>query len=213
MTFSELVDTWWNWVLRNPASLTDLDGSKCAQGQPYPPPSSDVFFLAGVPTTDGTPVIRTECVAPENKFLFFPLVTYNYGIFPEVEPPPGIIRPTLVNPSINAVTALGFTFDGQPGTIPGGGTGFTFSEPETADLFAYRGQSPPGGSIFDYSATFGTNVCPTCPPDSVLPGVSDGYWLLLTPPTPGEHKIKFSADGTVISQDITFDPLTVAGCA
>jgi hypothetical protein len=139
-----------------------------------------------------------------------------------VEPPPGFFRRTYIDPLVNNVNALEFTFDGQPGTIPGGGTGFTYSEPETADLFAYRGESPPGGGLFDFSLSEPPSpVCPTCPADSILPGVAGGYWLLLAPPTPGDHEIKFYSGyeqefvvgvGPITPQDITYDPLTVV-CA
>lgn len=212
-SFSELVDEWWSWALLNIAVLENKDGSQCALGQPFSP-RSNVFFLAGL-GFGGSSITRTECHAPENKFLFFPFITVNYGIFPVVEPGPDYWRRTFTNPLINNVNSLSFTFDGQEGTIPGGGSGFTYSEPETADLFAYRGQSPPGGGVFDFSAAYGPDLCDTCPADLILPGVSDGYWLLLAPPSPGEHELKFSAvaasETLSLRQNVTYNPLTIVG--
>lgn len=205
---------WQNWALLNFDALSiDGDGSQCALGQPFG--DGNVFFLGGILGSGS--VTRTECQAPENKFLFFPFYSSNAGIFPVVEPGPGIARQEIINPNVNEVTSLNFTFDGQQGSIPGGGTGFTYSEPVTADLFAYRAGSPPGGAVYNYSVLAGPNICPTCPADGTLPGVTGGYWLLLAPPTPGEHEVKFFAgseneQARGLPQDITYDPLTIADC-
>jgi hypothetical protein len=191
MTYGDWSAAWWQYVLSIPAGtnpVLDTTGSNCGIEQSPSP----VFFLTGAATTD--PVIRT-CTLPAEKVLFFPIINTECST---VEAPPffGSNAQELRNCAarlINGVDVGSLTvlIDGK----------------QVHNLRRFRVQSP----LFDF----------LMPQDNFLglPGVtsgsavSDGYWLMLEPLSPGEHEIHFegafvSGAGAGFSQNVTYN-LTV----
>ncbi len=156
MSYGEWAGEWWNWALQFPSAINpvlDETGEFCGLGQDEDGP---VWFLAG--NFGGTTV--RECTVPDDKILFFPLlnvVSPSPDFGPDVE--------TVIadaNSDVNSFSVLELDVDGEPVT----------------DLFAYAGQSPPGGfllrlppgAIFDEFFGLSGDRDPT---------VADGYWAML----------------------------------
>lgn len=172
-SYSDLAGAWWNWVLNQPPDMNpilDETGEFCAVGQNEDwGQGKKIFFLAG--NFGGTTV--RECTVPKKKALFIPLLN-NLYITPE-EGDIDTVR-ALANAATQPASVLECSIDGEP----------------LGDLFAYRAQSPPGGSPFEIrpgtlAATFGI------PPRGPEPAVSDGYWLLVELGDGEDHVIEFSA--------------------
>jgi len=194
-SYSDLAGAWWNWALNQPPDMNpilDETGEFCAIGQDEDwGQGRKIFFLAG--NFGGTSV--RSCTVPKGKALFVPLLN-NLFITPEE----GTVEEVraFANAATDPASVLECVIDGVA----------------VADLFAYRAQSPPGGSPFEIrpgslGATFGV------PPRGPEPAVSDGYWLLVELGAGEEHVIEFSAkSGDPASPDfelsVTYH-LTVAG--
>ena len=185
-SLGEWGEDWWNWVYQFPLEtnpLIDTTGELADQGQ-----SGRVWFLAG--NIGGTAV--RECTVPPGKLIFFPIINFN-AFAPEDAPDLEGVR-FIANVSIDAVDILEVEIDGVPVT----------------DLYAYRGQSPPGGYV------------QLMPADGLAPGfglvpgdrdpsVTDGYWIMLAPLHPGEHVVHFRGGITAVFEvDLTYF-LTVSG--
>jgi hypothetical protein len=182
-TYGELSARWWQWLLSIPAAVNpnlDTTGANCAQGQ-----YDDVWFLAG---TFGGTVERT-CIIPAGKPIFFPLI--NTIAFKPLG------KETLLNlrrqaaAFIDGVTELDCTMDGV--ACFGDRSRFRVRSPSFTVIAPAKGLVPPGNLSV---------------PGNSDPIVSDGYWLLLDPPTPGPHTIKFRAITGSFSLDVTYN-LTV----
>jgi hypothetical protein len=193
LSYGDWSAAWWQYVLSVPAGINpvlDTTGASCDVEQS----ASPVFFLAGAATTE--PVTRT-CTIPAGKALFFPIINVECST---VEPPPFFgsnpqeLRECAAR-LINGVDAdtLTVLVDGK----------------EVQDLGDFRAQSP----FFDF----------ILPPDNFLglagvtsgSAVSDGFWLMLKPLSPGNHVIHFegafvSGPGAGFSQNVTYN-LTVKG--
>ena len=197
-TYAEWGASWWQWALINPCAtnvISDPTGAFGADNQ-----SGQVWFLAG-----GVPTTRTLAV-PAGKYVFFPLINVNNDYpcpDPNFHPDPGqSLEDFLTNGNgsyfgaktyINATTSLQAEIDGQS-------LGNLFSYRVTSGLFTFTGNA-------DLASCFDPCILGT--PQS---GVSDGYWLMLTPMTPGAHTIHFAAVNPYFSQEETYH-LTVGGAA
>lgn len=179
-TYGELSARWWQWVLAIPAAINpnlDTTGANCAQGQ-----YDDVWFLAGA---FGGIVERT-CTIPAGKPIFFPLI--NTIAFK----PSG--KETLLNlrrqsaAFIDNVAGLDCTMDGV--TCFQDRSSFRVKSPSFTVIAPANGLVPPGKLSV---------------PGNTDPIVSDGYWLLLDPPAPGPHTIKFKATTNDFSLDVTYN--------
>jgi hypothetical protein len=166
MTYGQWGAAWWRWALQIPASvspITDPTGARCATGQ-----SGHVWFLAG---TNGSGTAERTCAVPAGKALFFPIV----NAF-DAEPPGTETYDQLLSEMRSfidlddATTAA--TVDGHPLSIGP----------------AYRAVSPPPpfSFVLPQDNLFG---------DPSLAGpydaVSDGYWAMLAPLSPGTHTVTF----------------------
>ena len=75
------------------------------------------------------------------------------------------------------------------------------------DLFSYRATS----RLFTFTGNADLATCfDPCISGSPQSGVTDGYWLMLTPLSAGAHTIHFRADNPIFSQEETYH-LTVGG--
>lgn len=171
-SYSELAGAWWNWALNQPPDknpILDQTGEFAAMGQDENwGQGRRIFFLAG---NFGGETVR-ECTVPKGKALFFPLannvfVTPEEGTVEEVRP--------LANAATDPTSLLECSIDGVP----------------IGDLFAYRAQSPPGGSPLEVRP--GSFAATLIPPRGAEPAVSDGYWLLVELGEGKEHTIEFRA--------------------
>jgi hypothetical protein len=184
MTYGDWSAAWWQYVLSietgaNP--VLDTTGNNCGIAQS----SAPVFFLAGAGTTD--PVTRT-CTVPAGKALFFPILNVECSTV-EASPFHGDnaqeLR-TCVADFINTVDedTLQASIDGK----------------NVQNLTDFRVQSP----LFDFIMPAANNFLG-------LPGVtsgssvSDGYWLLLKPLSPGSHVIHFEGAEVGFSQNVTYN--------
>jgi hypothetical protein len=185
MTYGEWSAAWWQWVYSIPAvrnPILDTNGANCAEGQ-----VGKVWFLAG--TSGGGPVTRT-CDVPVGKAIFFPVVNVSFGsgIFdcaptvPDVPCDVDILRAGS-RLYLSNVTELDASIDGVP----------------LRNLHEYRAESP----VFIITLPEG-NLPSTWGLGPVLAGrysptLSNGYWLMLTPMSRGEHSIHFKATAVVPS--------------
>ena len=175
LSYGAWSDAWWTWALSIPADtnpILDPTGANGALGQ-----SGPVWFLAGVGFGIG-PTVERSLTVPPGKMLFFPLVNYVWVNTPQYGDPPWspeqeAFARGFIGAGIDSAQDLTCQVDGK----------------EITDLMAYRCKTPiggaemvtmPDGNLFGIAAgTYG-------------PMVTDGYYLMLTPLTPGEHTIHFT---------------------
>jgi hypothetical protein len=184
-SYGEWGAAWWQWVLGLPVDknpIMDPDGRFGALGQ-----SGSVWFLAG---TFSAKAERSVTV-PTGKSIFFPLI----NIFndypcpdPTFQPPPGQTLEEFLAAGaaafIDPTTEMTAEVDGV----------------SLENLFDYRGISPLSAFTADPSWV----VLDPCVTGRPQVGVSDGYWVMLTPLTPGKHTIHFtSATSTGFGLDVT----------
>jgi hypothetical protein len=186
-TYGEWSAAWWEYVLNIPTPtnpVLDETGQDCGVGQ-----SGRVFFLAGSNTSD--PVTRV-CTVPVGTPIFFPIINAECS---DVEADPffgstdeerlACAQEIIDGVGINTLKA---TIDGK----------------EVKYLHRFRVASPP----FEFTMPALENFLGL---DGVTSGssVSDGYWLMLHPLSPGSHVIHFegafvSGVGTGFSQNVTY---------
>lgn len=177
-TYSKLAMAWWDWAFNQPPNMnpvSDTTGAFASVGQDRDyGQGKNIFFLAG--NFGGEEQTVRRCTIPKGKALFFPIVN-SLWITPEEC---GTVEcRQIANGEMDPVTTLECKIDGL----------------SVGDLFAYRAQSPPGGSPFHIEpgslvASFGAPYLPR----GYLPGsIADGYWLLVKLDDKKEHVIEFSA--------------------
>jgi hypothetical protein len=168
-TYGEWSARWWQWVLSIPeATNPNLDptGANCAEGQ-----AGQVWFLAG---TFGGPATR-DCTVPAGRALFFPLLNTVFGAAV------GDCEPTGLGPCIvNDLRAGAAGNVDNPKTLEASVDGV-----QLKNLIDFRVQSPVFLLTLPEDAVFGL------PSGTFTPQVSDGYWLMLAPLSPGMHTIHF----------------------
>ena len=182
---------WWQWVFAQPIKtnpLLDETGKDCAVGQ-----QGKVWFLAG--NFGGT--VERDCTIPTDTALFFPVLNGwadNIGVDPPFTKK-GLID--ACNSTIDNPTELAVTIDDQSlknlenyRIKP---TFFTYTLPEKNNLLEFFVPK---------------NDFPTTPPP---PGaVSCGYYVMLSPLSPGEHTLNIVAESNSgFALDVTYH-LTVA---
>jgi hypothetical protein len=199
---------WWQWAWSIPLAtnpLFDTTGVDCAVNQPS---SGKVWFLAG---TTGFSAVR-DCTIPAGRMIFFPIINLgnDYPCLnlsptpprqkrnPDFQPGPGQSLEQFLtvgygaNPGarqfIDHVTAVSAMLDGVP-------VQDLLLPPETSK---YRVTSP----LFTFNGDRSLQSWDPC----VGPGhkaVSDGYWIMLKPLSPGQHTLTFSGTETFPSSSFT----------
>jgi hypothetical protein len=209
-SYSEWSAEWWQWQLGLPATdhpAFSLTGENCDVGQ-----SGKVWFLTGtftteVPANAFATIVRESCSVPTGKALLFPIANIDCST---IEPAPfrggtpeellSCAKSFIEGPNA-VVQDLSVTLDGRP----------------LKNLQAYRFQSP----VFDFNFED--------PSDNILGvdcsvedcenarAVSDGYWIMLSPLSAGEHEIRFTGsfrdpltNDLFFGLDVTYE-LTVVG--
>ncbi len=185
-SYGEWGAAWWQWADSFPLAsnpMVDETGAYQAQGQ-----SGPVWFLAG---TVGESAVRT-CAVPEGKALFFPILNIINDWpcpDPNFQPEPGQTMEDFLTQGahwyIDHVTMLGADVDGV--ALEG--------------LENYRAYS----KLF--YITIDPNLVTLDPCDTGLPqpAVSEGYWIMLTPLTPGSHTIHFTGRWLFTLEEDGFD--------
>jgi hypothetical protein len=171
-TYAEWGFSWWQWALAIPYSenpIFDMTGANQDQNQ-----SGPVYFLAG--TAGGPSVTRTVTI-PLGKKIFFPIVNVivDYPCPPRFgfEPPPGQSLSDFLTEVAHAIMdypgVLDVEVDGHH--IP--------------NLTNYRATS----SMMNFTGDVSMQAFDPCITGTSQPAVSDGYWMMLGPLTPGQHTI------------------------
>ena len=166
---------WWRWALSFPASsnpIFDPTGAFQQQGQP-----NGVFFLAG---NTGGATTRSVTI-PKGTMVFFPLVNFDITYpcpDPTFVPGPGQTLEEFLQEFgdfiMGFVGPMSAELDGR----------------QLIDLHSYRAQSDLATVTGDPSLTAVFDPCIT---GSEQFFVSDGFWLMLKPLTPGAHTLHWTA--------------------
>jgi hypothetical protein len=201
LSYQQWSAEWWQWVFHIPFSINpifDTTGADCGVDQS----KSGPWFLAG---TSGFNATR-NCTIPAGRMIFFPIINLgnDYPCLDLSPTPPRQRKDANFQPGpgqsleqfltigygaipgarqpIDHVTAVSATLDGVPVT------GLSLP-PENSK---YRATSP----LFEFDgdrslqATFDPCVGPG------HKAVSDGYWIMLKPLSPGPHTLVFSGTET-----------------
>jgi hypothetical protein len=208
MSYQQWSANWWQWVMAIPYNMNpifDTTGADCGLNQ-----SGPVWFLAG---TSGFSATR-YCTVPAGKMIFFPINNYlndypcyvlpatgpfepPFRVDPNFQPGPGqsleqfltigygphrsVPQIDGARPILDQITALSAALDGVP--VSG------LSLPPLDSK--YRATSP----LFEFDGDRSLLQFDPCTGPGHL-GVSDGYWVMLNPLTPGPHTLTFSGTRT-----------------
>jgi len=191
-TYGKWSGQWWQWMLAipfgqnlpNPTFYSD--GTHCNTNQ-----SGTVWFLTE-PAPGG--VATEQCTVPYGQYIFVPILnaecsTYELpvGVYPSSRFGPGcndgtecsacaktladLINTGSLNASVDGIPVTGLQSSSSPfRTQSQSPAFFQFSVP-TKNFFATEGLSGAGSGM----------------------SVSDGYWLMIRPLTPGQHTIHVEA--------------------
>jgi hypothetical protein len=187
-TFTAL---WWEWVLSIPTPVNptlDTTGADCMVGQ-----RDFVWFLAGV---NGGGSATLACSVPADKTLFFPVINSFFFNTPNCGQGPENLTVkfmrTLVKPFIDAAQNLSVTVDGK----------------DIKKTLLRRVQSDPFVTALPADNIFGHDACATgvpLPAGIYSPSVDDGFYVALSPLSPGPHTIHFHADSGKFTEDVTYN--------
>lgn len=186
MTYGDWSAAWWQYLLTIPTNTNpSTTGLNCGIGQSTGP----VFFLTGAPTSAQ---VTRECTVSTKKALFFPIINIECSTV-ESAPFHGNNGQELRTCAAGFADGIGVdtlkvTVDGIKLQRPG----------------LYRAQSP----LFDFIMPAADNFLGV-PGVTSGSSVSDGYWVMLKPLSPGQHVLHFkgeitSGPGEGFSQDVTY---------
>ena len=190
-TYGELSAAWWQTMLAIPVGSNptfDTTGTNCRSGE-----TAQMFFLAGQGTGEA---VTRSCTVPATKPLFFPIINVECS---NVEKAPFFGATDSERAACATRIADGVGLSTLHLVIDGVNVG---------NLGRLRAASPP----FDFTMPRNDNILFVSGQTSGR-SASDGFWVLLQPPSPGSHRIHFegafvSGVGLGFSQDITYE-LTV----
>jgi hypothetical protein len=186
-THGQWSEAWWRWAMSIAAAqspLADTTGAQCGVSQ-----SGPVWFLAGTPGGQAT----RRCTIPAGKAILFPIINAEWSVAEANASGGGCFVPGVISGTseqalracaaaqIDHVTAVEASVDGT----------------SLRDLQQYRVVS----GLFSFNAVDG-NVFGV--PTGTTSSVSDGYWVLLAPLSPGLHTIHFSGVASFPELQFTF---------
>jgi hypothetical protein len=199
-TIGEWSAEWWQWAFAIPTTTNPQLGGDCAQGQQGP-----VWFLAGVwmGGTEGHPAkADRSCNVPRGKYIFFPIANSFWLNSAQDDPHTETEYRKFANdelpPSIGG--ELEATLDGNP----------IIFNPETPII---RSQSPVFTASFPPVNVITTSFRVPASDLTGYPIVSDGFWVILPPLSPGDHNGEDPGDHTLhfragptddLKQDVTY---------
>jgi hypothetical protein len=169
-TYGEWSAKWWQYVFSIPVPknpLLDQTGKNCAEGQ-----SGPVFFLVGVINTSGTAV--RNCTVPAGKALFFPVLNVECSTLEGDGTTEQQLRDCAKH-IMDGATGMACDVDGV----------------SIKNLQRFRVESGlfqegplPNNNL---EQLFGFNA----PAGTVTNAFADGVYLMLEPPTVGNHTVHF----------------------
>ena len=172
-TYGQWSARWWQYAFQQ----TNLN--ICAADKP----GSRVTFLAG--TGDGS-IADRSCTVPAGKAILFPIINAEWSIVEAQANGDTCLVPASPSGTsdealracaiaqINHVTKLEAKVDGVP----------------LQDLTNYRAVSPP----FNFTSVPGNPLGVCQPAGCSSHAVADGYWIMLTPLSPGAHTVQFRGE-------------------
>ena len=193
LSYEQWSAKWGQWALLAPANMSpilDKTGVDCAINQ-----SGQVWFLAG---TSGFNATRS-CVIPAGRMIFFPVLNQLNDCpcpadpkLPPFAPGPGQSLEQFLTVGyrpypgarqfLDHTTQLDAKLDGvavQGLVLPPLNSTYRATSP----MFSFTADSSWVGQGFD-----------ACITGSAQPAVSDGYWIMLAPLSPGNHTLRFRGD-------------------
>jgi hypothetical protein len=187
-TYAEWSAAWCQWALAtdgNENPIEDTDGRFASTGQ-----NGKVWFLAGTSFTAGGQLVERSVTIPAGKAIFFPILNNVWLTVPYFGDPP-FSEPGAEQVARDAVAVAPATdtleveIDGRPLT----------------NLTSYRVQSPVFTAFLPdfnwYDVVFGFFGIPLDFTEGIYPdSVSDGYWIMLTPLSRGQHTIYFRGENS-----------------
>lgn len=194
-SYGDWAAAWWQWAFALPIEnhpLFDETGVDCGVGQ-----SGNVWFLGGVFNESGT-AVRNDCVIPTGKALFFPILNVecsnaegNGDSYTSLGACTDFIMSGATNLSLEidnaSIPMLMERFRVKSGT-------FNFTVPENNILGATPGTCFPGPEF--------------CEP---YLAVTEGFYVMITPLSPGPHTIHFIGSfilpelGVDFTLDVTYN--------
>jgi hypothetical protein len=172
LTYGEWTAKWWQWAYLMPEASSPLvDDTGKNCANNQTGP---VWFLAG---TGGGAVTR-ECTIPSDKAILVPIIN--------------VICDSAIDTALDTEAELRACVKGDQDTVIG--KEITVDGINIGSLDSYRFQSPL------FNLTYPENNIAGVAPQTAQ-AVSDGFWILLEPLSPGSHEIHFKAalgDPTVI---------------
>ena len=182
-TSTEWSVSWWQWAYAQPTTnhplLYEGAGDFCSTGQP----AADAFFLG--PTFGGSAV--RSCTVPANRTLIFPITAGEDGDYPTdsmQRTSAQLMQATKAN--MDSVSSLHLELDGEPLI---GGAVADFARFRQTASFSVVVPNIPDSIVRTYFMIDFAGTIPLA--------VSDGYWILMRPLSPGTHTLKFSAELSV----------------
>ncbi len=188
MSYAEWSAAWWQYALvfQNSASpIPDTNGQFCNANQGGP-----VYFLAGAWQT-----VTRDCTVPAGKPIFVPIINVECST---VEPPPFLGASGQEARACAALWMDGIGLDTLKFTVDGRRVLGLSNYRVTSPFFSFV--MPETDNFLFVDATSGWSV-------------SDGFWVMLKPLSPGAHVLHFEAalvsgPGTGSTQNVTYN-LTV----
>jgi hypothetical protein len=180
-TYGEWSEEWWKWALSIPASSNPLlDKTGKFCAEGQ---SGDVWFLAG---TWGETGVKRKCEVPAGKGIFFPIINAECSRIEGNGETEEEFR-SCARSLIDNVTVKEVKVDGKP----------------LKNLDNYR----VGSGLFSFKLPK-NNLLRLHPGSSLA--VSDGYWIMMEPLSPGKHKIYIYGkavfqDGSTFETEVTYD--------
>ncbi len=182
--------SWWQWIYsipcdRNP--LLDETGAFQNRGQ-----RGAVYFLAG---SGGQTVVRNVTI-PRGRFIFFPIVNYSNSYpcpDPDFKPAPGqSLEDFLTQGAQEAIDLVDFLSVELDNVALQNLT----NNRGTSDLFTFRPATGLDGCLGD-----------ACLAGTRKQAVTDGYWMLLSPLSRGNHKLRIRGGVSAFnfSLDVTYN--------
>lgn len=190
-SYSDWNTAWWKWLYESPLDascklpLGDATGELCAVNQ-----SGDVWFLVG---NNGGNMLRTKCVVPAGKSLFFPILNTssdNGGVEPDKRLDDATMQ-KIASDGLNGSTDIVLELDGvkiDSSLLRVEPTRFSYTLPPEPNTYSCLG------------ATGVTGLVDPC--------YAGGYYAFVGPVSAGQHTVHFSGRNGTFALDVTYQ-LTV----
>ncbi len=178
LTYAEWSVLWWKYA----SSVTSFDDCTLKQ-------SGKVLFLAG--TFDGKTIANRNCTVPAGKAIMFPTFIVEWSILEaqaqqKMTPGQSCLIPGPPNGTSDADLLACATALANLANAPGAELEAKVDGRTLQSLTNYRAPSQP----FDFTAVDNNAALIPAGPNR---GVADGFWIILTPLSAGQHTIDFQA--------------------